>query len=155
VFGALLAPAALSLLTTTFTDLDERGKAFGIFGAIGAAVGLLLGRALTENISWRWCLYINVAFAAPAAVGVGAIRCCTTRRAKTGARLDIPGSIRACLGLLARRPPHRPRAARCITGRRGPATPAAPPTPRWRRVDNGGSARSSPSGSGPRATARR
>src|SRR3954469_7941334 len=51
-FGALLAPSALSLLTTTFTKPDERGKAFGIFGAIaggGAAIGLLLGGILTET----------------------------------------------------------------------------------------------------------
>ena len=52
VFGALLAPAALSLLTTTFTDADERGRAFGVFGALagsGAAVGLLLGGVLTST----------------------------------------------------------------------------------------------------------
>ena len=61
VFGALLAPAALSLLTTTFTDPAERGKAFGIFGAIaggGGAIGLLLGGVLTEMPRWRWCLYV-------------------------------------------------------------------------------------------------
>ena len=73
-FGALLAPSALSLLTTTFTDPDERGKAFGIFGAIaggGAAIGLLLGGILTEVLSWRWCLYVNLLFAIPAAVERG------------------------------------------------------------------------------------
>ncbi|MFM7246672.1 MAG: MFS transporter, partial [Actinomycetota bacterium] len=61
VFGALLAPAALSTLTTTFTDPDERGKAFGIYGAIagaGAAIGLILGGVLTEYLSWRWCLWV-------------------------------------------------------------------------------------------------
>src|SRR5215203_2724328 len=69
--GALLAPAALSLLSTIFTDPAERGKAFGIFGAIaggGAAVGLLLGGILTEWLSWRWCLYVNLLFALPTAV---------------------------------------------------------------------------------------
>ena len=56
LFGALLAPAALSTLTTTFTDPDERGKAFGIYGAIagaGAAIGLILGGVLTDYLSWR------------------------------------------------------------------------------------------------------
>jgi MFS family permease len=60
-FGALLAPAALSLLTTTFTDPAERGKAFGIYAGIagaGGAIGLLLGGALTEVLDWRWCLYV-------------------------------------------------------------------------------------------------
>ena len=58
-FAALLVPAALSLLTTTFTDPKERNTAFGIFGAIagaGGAVGLLLGGLLTEYLSWRWTL---------------------------------------------------------------------------------------------------
>src|SRR5215469_16103307 len=65
-FGALLAPAALSTLTVTFTDPAERGRAFGVYGAIagaGGAVGLLLGGLLTEYLSWRWCLYVNVVLA--------------------------------------------------------------------------------------------
>src|SRR5262249_59993445 len=68
----LLAPSALSLLTTTFSDSRDRGKAFGVFGAIagaGGAVGLLLGGLLTEYLSWRWCLYVNLLFAAVAAAG--------------------------------------------------------------------------------------
>jgi EmrB/QacA subfamily drug resistance transporter len=71
--AALMAPAALSLIAVTFTDPKERGKAFGIFGAIassGAVTGLLLGGALTEYAGWRWCLYVNVVIAAVAlAVG--------------------------------------------------------------------------------------
>ena len=69
LFGALLAPAALSLLNTTFTDAKERARAFGIFGAIGGAgggIGLLLGGLLTEHLNWRWTLYVNLFFAAVA-----------------------------------------------------------------------------------------
>jgi EmrB/QacA subfamily drug resistance transporter len=71
-FGALLAPAALGLLTTTFTEPGERARAYGIFGAIagsGAAIGLLLGGVLTEYLSWRWAMYVNLAFAVPAVAG--------------------------------------------------------------------------------------
>src|ERR1700722_2577683 len=72
VFGALLAPSALSLLSTTFTDPKDRGKAFAVFGAIaggGGAIGLLLGGILTSYLSWRWCLYVNLFFAAGAVTG--------------------------------------------------------------------------------------
>jgi len=70
-FGALLAPSALSLLTITFHDSPDRPKAFGIFSAIaasGTSVGLLLGGVLTQTLSWRWCLYVNLLFAIPAAL---------------------------------------------------------------------------------------
>jgi EmrB/QacA subfamily drug resistance transporter len=92
VFAALLAPSALSLLATTFTDPKERGKAFGVYGAVaasGSAIGLLLGGALTSYASWRWCMYINLVFAAIAITG-GLLL--LGRQPKTpGARLDIPG----------------------------------------------------------------
>src|SRR5580700_8511221 len=71
-FAALLVPSALSLLTTTFTEPKDRGKAFGVYGAIaaaGGAVGLLLGGVLTEYLSWRWTLYVNLIFAAVAFTG--------------------------------------------------------------------------------------
>src|SRR5664280_657597 len=61
-FGALLAPAALSLITVTFTEVKERSTAFGVYGAIaggGAALGLILGGVLTQYASWRWCLFVN------------------------------------------------------------------------------------------------
>jgi EmrB/QacA subfamily drug resistance transporter len=92
VFAALLAPSALSLLTTTFTDPKERGKAFGVYGAVaasGSGLGLLLGGALTSYASWRWCMYINVVFAAFAITG-GALLLDRQPRA-AGARLDVPG----------------------------------------------------------------
>lgn len=102
VFGALLAPAALSLLTTTFTDPAERNKAFGIFGAIagsGAAAGLLLGGVLTEYLSWRWCLYVNLGFAVIA--GAGALAWLTNVAQPNKPRLDIPGTLTASAGLFA------------------------------------------------------
>jgi len=101
-FGALLAPAALSLLTTTFTDATERGKAFGIFGAIagaGGAVGLLLGGVLTEYLSWRFCLYVNLFFAVPAAIGGLALITNQAHPAKP--KLDLPGTALATVGLFA------------------------------------------------------
>jgi EmrB/QacA subfamily drug resistance transporter len=67
VFAALLTPTALSLVAVTFTDMRERAKAFGVYGAVassGAAVGLLLGGVLTEYAGWRWCLFVNVGVAA-------------------------------------------------------------------------------------------
>jgi EmrB/QacA subfamily drug resistance transporter len=71
LFGALLAPATLALLTVTFTDVHERAKAFGVFGALaggGGALGLILGGVLTDQFSWRWCLYVNLLLAIPALI---------------------------------------------------------------------------------------
>ena len=99
-FGALLAPSALGLLTTTFTDPEERGKAFGIFGAIaggGAALGLLLGGILTQLLSWRWCLYVNLLFAIPAAATRSS--CSSTSPTRSAPRIDIPGVLTATTGL--------------------------------------------------------
>ena len=100
VFAALLAPSALSLLTTTFTDPKERGKAFGVYGAVaasGSGLGLLLGGALTSYLSWRWCLYVNLVFAAIAITG-GALL--LGRQPKTpGARLDVPGVAAVSAGM--------------------------------------------------------
>jgi len=102
VFGALLAPAALGLLTTIFTDPAERAKAFGIFGAIagaGAAIGLLLGGILTEYLNWRWSLYVNLAFALPTAGAAFVLL--RDVRLNTTTKLDIPGTITASSGLFA------------------------------------------------------
>src|SRR5215813_6396333 len=91
-FGALLAPAALSILSTTFTDPRERGKAFGVYGAIvgaGGAIGLVLGGLLTEYLSWRWCLYASLVFAGLAVAG--AVRLLGQPRARTTTRPALPG----------------------------------------------------------------
>jgi EmrB/QacA subfamily drug resistance transporter len=100
VFAALLAPSALSLLTTTFTDPKERGKAFGVYGAVaasGSGLGLLIGGALTSYASWRWCMYINLVFAGIAITG-GALL--LGRQPKTpGARLDVPGVVTVSGGM--------------------------------------------------------
>ena len=100
VFGAMLAPAALSLLATTFTDPKERGKAFGIYGSVaagGGAVGLLLGGALTSYLSWRWCLYINLFFAGLAIAG--ALAFLHSRSGPRQAELDVPGVLLVSSGV--------------------------------------------------------
>ena len=93
-FAALLVPSALSLLTTTFTEPNDRAKAFGIYGAIagaGGAIGLLLGGALTEYLSWRWTLYVNLIFASVAFTG-GALLL-ARQPSPVKPRLDIPGAL--------------------------------------------------------------
>ncbi|MEU2441481.1 MFS transporter [Streptomyces rubradiris] len=103
VFGALLAPAALSLLAVMFTDARERAKAFGIYGAIaggGGAVGLILGGFLTEYLNWRWTFFVNVPFAVVAAAGAYFV----VREPEGGRNrnpLDIPGVLLSTLGLVA------------------------------------------------------
>jgi EmrB/QacA subfamily drug resistance transporter len=99
-FGALLAPSVLALLTTTFTDPTERGKAFAIYGGIagaGGAIGLLLGGILTSYVSWRWTLFVNLAFAAVAATG--ALLWLRNDKAPDHDPLDIPGLLLVTGGL--------------------------------------------------------
>jgi EmrB/QacA subfamily drug resistance transporter len=102
LFGALLAPAVLSLLTTTFTEARERNRAFGVYGAIGGAggaAGLLLGGVLTEYLDWRWCLYVNLFLAAVTLAGAATL----IRPAPVDERprLDLPGTVTASAGLFA------------------------------------------------------
>jgi len=99
-FGALLAPSVLALLATTFTDPSERGKAFAIYGGIagaGGAIGLLLGGILTSYASWRWTLFVNLAFAAIALVG--AVLWLKNDKAADHDPLDVPGVLLVSGGL--------------------------------------------------------
>ena len=102
VFGALLAPAALSIISVTFTVPKERAKAFGVIGAIsggGAAIGLILGGALTEFFSWRWCLGVNTPIAI--LVAILAIKFVKESKAQGDNTYDIPGVITATAGLFS------------------------------------------------------
>src|SRR6266702_4185174 len=99
-FGALLAPAALGTLTSTFTDQRERGRAFAVFGSVvsgGAGVGLILGGVLTQYLSWRYTLYVNLVFAAFAIAG--ALAWIRSSRPTTRPRVDWPGTVVASAGL--------------------------------------------------------
>ena len=101
-FAALLAPAALSLITVMFTLPKERARAFGVFGAIsggGAAIGLIVGGALTEYASWRWCLGVNVPIALGAALA--AVPIVHESKAPGNTRYDVPGALLATLGLVS------------------------------------------------------
>jgi EmrB/QacA subfamily drug resistance transporter len=102
VFGALLAPAALSLITVTFTEVKERAKAFGVFGAIsggGAALGLILGGLLTQYLDWRWCLLVNIPVAAIAIfLAIPIVR---ESKAEGNTKYDIPGAVLSTGGLVA------------------------------------------------------
>jgi EmrB/QacA subfamily drug resistance transporter len=100
VFAALLAPAVLSLITTTFTEAHERAKAFAVYGAIsgtGAAIGLIAGGALTEYLSWRWTLLVNTPIALM--VAAAALPLIKESRADGDRHFDLPGAVVATGGL--------------------------------------------------------
>ena len=102
VFAALLAPAALAIISVTFTVPTERAKAFGVIGAIsggGAAIGLILGGTLTEYASWRWCLGVNTPIAIVAALL--AIKFVHESKAAGDNSYDIPGVVTATAGLFS------------------------------------------------------
>ena len=102
VFGALLAPAALAIISVTFSVPKERAKAFGVIGAIsggGAAIGLILGGSLTEYFSWRWCLGVNVPIALIAFLL--ALKFVKESKAEGNRKYDIPGVITATAGLFS------------------------------------------------------
>jgi EmrB/QacA subfamily drug resistance transporter len=99
-FAAVLAPAALAVLTTTFTDARSRGRAFGVYAALaggGAAVGLLLGGVLVQYLNWRWCMFVNVGFVAAALLGAGLFL--LPDRALARPTLDLPGIALVSTGL--------------------------------------------------------
>ncbi len=100
-FAALMAPAALSLLTVTFTEARERARAFGVWGTIaggGLAIGLVLGGVLTEFASWRWTLLVNTPIALLAAFA--AFRLIPESRVRGRTRYDIPGALTSTLGMV-------------------------------------------------------
>jgi EmrB/QacA subfamily drug resistance transporter len=100
--GALMSPAALAVITTTFAEGAERTKALSIWAAIasgGSAVGLLLGGILTETLSWEWIFFINV----PIGVGIvlAALRLVPNSRVEGGSRhFDLVGAVSVTAGLL-------------------------------------------------------
>jgi EmrB/QacA subfamily drug resistance transporter len=99
-FGAILAPSALGTLVSTFQDPRERGRAFGVFGSVaagGGGVGLILGGLLTQYLSWRWTLYVNLVFAAIAVAG--ALAYMSSARPASRPRMDWTGAVLACAGL--------------------------------------------------------
>ena len=102
VFGALLAPASLSLISVTFTDSKERAKAFGVFGAlsgVGAAIGLIAGGLLTQYLSWRWCLFVNT----PMAIIAFSLAVPNIHESKVDGHphYDVPGALTATLGMVS------------------------------------------------------
>ncbi len=101
-FGALLAPAALSLISVTFVDSKERAKAFGVYGALsgaGAAIGLIVGGLLTQYASWRWCLFVNVPMALLAvSLAIPNVR---ESRLHGTTRYDVPGALLSTLGFVS------------------------------------------------------
>jgi EmrB/QacA subfamily drug resistance transporter len=102
IFGALLAPAVLALLTTTFSDPAERGKAFAVYGAVagaGGAIGLILGGVLTSYASWRWTLLVNLVFAAICVSG--AVPLLARDRGTDHDPLDVAGVLSVTIGLFA------------------------------------------------------
>ena len=101
-FAALLAPTALALLATSFTQARERATAFAVYGSIagsGAAIGMLLGGALTQYLSWRWCLYVNLPVAIVAAIGAWIVLPASSDRGRPS--LDVPGVVLAGAGLVS------------------------------------------------------
>lgn len=100
--GALMSPAALSLLSVIFTEGEERNRALGVWGAIaagGAAIGVLLGGVLLEWLDWRWCFYVNIPIGLLAFVG--AVKVVPESKDETAPGFDIVGAVTVTGGLVA------------------------------------------------------
>jgi EmrB/QacA subfamily drug resistance transporter len=99
--AAIVSPAALSIITTTFAEGSERNRALGIWGAVagaGGAAGVLLGGILTSGLSWRWVLFVNV----PIGIAAAALapRLLLESRADAGTKgFDLPGAVTVTAGL--------------------------------------------------------
>jgi EmrB/QacA subfamily drug resistance transporter len=101
--GAVVAPATLSILATTFTEGAERNRALGLWGAmggVGGATGALLGGILTQTLSWRWILLINVPIGI--AVALAALRVVARGKRDAGAArsFDLAGALTVTAGLV-------------------------------------------------------
>jgi EmrB/QacA subfamily drug resistance transporter len=99
--AAIVSPAALSILTTTFRDGAERNRALGIWGAVagaGGAAGVLLGGVLTSGLNWRWVLFVNVPIALVAA-GLAPRVLVESQRDEAGNSFDIAGAVTVTAGL--------------------------------------------------------
>ncbi|MFE5584818.1 MFS transporter [Kitasatospora sp. NPDC056531] len=98
--AAVAAPTALALITTTFAEGKERNRAMGVYGAmagLGSTVGLLLGGVLTEYLSWRWVMFINIPIGLAVLFGTSVLR----EADRSSGRLDVPGAVTGTAGLLA------------------------------------------------------
>jgi EmrB/QacA subfamily drug resistance transporter len=99
--AAIVSPAALSIITTTFAEGAERNRALGIWGAVagaGGAAGVLLGGILTSGLSWRWVLFVNVPIGL-AAAALAPRTLLESRRAEAGNSFDVPGAVTITAGL--------------------------------------------------------
>ena len=99
--AAVLAPAALSLVTATFAEGPERNRAMGIWGSVagsGAAVGVLLGGVLTTSLGWRWTLFVNVPIGVACAAAAPQL-IAESRAPREGRGFDMAGAVTVTVGL--------------------------------------------------------
>jgi EmrB/QacA subfamily drug resistance transporter len=103
VGGAIIAPAALSIIITTFTEPGERARAMGIWAFVvsgGASIGVLLGGVLTQTLGWPWIFFVNIP------VGLGALALCRPLldpdpKAERRGGFDLPGAFLVTASIVA------------------------------------------------------